>query len=509
MRKLSTWQLSLLSSGGMIGLGWIFSPFYGFQIAGTGVLLSWFIAAILILIIGLSFAEIVTLLPTVDNVSKFLGIAHNSALSFVFIGLGWLSYVVYLPLEVQSAVLYLSFWFKGLVVENDGGATLSYSGLYLSLLIITFLAWLNSFMIKNVARINSLVSIWKIVIPIGIAWLLIFLFGNWQNIHLTNLNNSFSFEKVLLAIAGGGLAFAFTGFQNGIILANNAKKPHKAIPLSLFLPVIIGLVLYGSLSLIYITCLGDKKLFLADTAPLFGLVALFNLHIITTILFLDVIISPLGTANVYTASTARVLYCLVREFFPNSVLDKLNKFDTPSRCVWFNAIIGALFLIPFPTWHQLVNFLSSIVIFSCLSGPITLIVLRKQFPNMKRPFKLSYPNLIGYCGFCCCSLIMYWTGLGNLICLMILALAAIISYNLIIEKHAVKLKDSLKNNFFISGYLLSLILIKYMHQLSLIIFPYDNLLVIMSSLVACKVFVSSKINTAEVNSNFVIFANKA
>ncbi len=508
MHKLSTWQLVLLSSGGMIGLGWIFSPYYGFQVAGVGVLLSWVIASIMILIIGLSFAEVVTLLPVVGGLARFIGITHNSTVSFVFLTLAWLSYVVYLPLEVQSAVFYLSFWFKGLVVEHGNGATLSYTGLYVSFLIIIALAWFNSLFIDNVARVNSLVSIWKITIPIGIALLLITLFGSWDNVHLANVNNQFSFEKVLLAVTSGGLAFAFTGFQNGLILANSAKNPKMAIPLSLFLPVTIGLLLYSSLSLIYITCLGDKELFLTDSAPLFGLVALFNIHIIITILFADVIVSPLGTANVYTTSTARVLYGFAKDFFPDSALNKLNKYYAPSYCIWFNALIGALFLLPFPTWHQLVNFLSSIVIFSCISGPISLIILRQQFPYVERSFTVSCHKLIGYCGFTCCSLIIYWSELSNLICLAILVLLAIICYNLLIEKQAVRLSVSLKNNFFIVGYLLSLALVKYMHQAKLIIFPVDNLLVIVISLIACKIFITNKINATEISDNFLRFSNE-
>jgi amino acid transporter len=508
MHKLSTWQLVLLSSGGMIGLGWIFSPYYGFEVAGVGVLLSWLIAAIMILIIGLSFAEVVTLLPVVGGLARFIGITHNSTVSFVFLALGWLSYVVYLPLEVQSAVFYLSFWFKDLVVEHNNGATLSYLGLYLSFLIIIGLAWFNSLLINNVARVNSLVSIWKITVPISIAWLLITLFGNAENIHIANINNQFSFEKALLAVTSGGLAFAFTGFQNGLILANSAKNPKKAIPLSLFLPVIIGLILYSSLSLIYITCLGDKRLALTDSAPLFGLVALFNIHIIIAILFADVIVSPLGTANVYTASTARVLYGFAKDFFPDSMLNSINKFYAPSHCIWFNAFIGALFLLPFPTWHELVNLLSSIVIFSCLSGPISLVILRQQFPGLKRSFKLPCHKLIGYCGFVCCSLIMYWSELSSLIFLAILALTAILCYNILVERRVVRLSYSLKRNFFVLGYLLSLSLIKYIHQIKLVTFPIDNLLVIMISLIACKIFVVNKVNATEISDNFLRFSNE-
>ena len=61
--KLSTLQLVLLSTGGMIGAGWLFSPYYGFQTAGVGVLISWIITIAITFVIGLSFAEVACILP--------------------------------------------------------------------------------------------------------------------------------------------------------------------------------------------------------------------------------------------------------------------------------------------------------------------------------------------------------------------------------------------------------------------------------------------------------------
>ncbi len=509
MNKVSTWQLVFMSTGGMIGAGWLFSPYYGFESAGAGVLFSWLIVAIITLIIGLSFAEVVTSLPIVGGISRFISFTHNSTVSFIFLVLGWLSYVVYLPLEAQSAIQYLSFWFGDLVDEKNGSATLSYLGLFVSFLIIIFLTWFNSFFLSNVARVNALVSIWKILVPIGIAWLLIILFGNWDNIHIANINHEFSFEKVLLAITSSGLAFAFTGFQNGLVLANSAKNPRRAIPYSLFAPIIAGLVLYGSLSFIFIACLGDQQLvFGRAAAPLLGLVALFGIHSIIAILFVDAVIAPLGTANVYTAATARILYGLVKDFFPDSWLNKLNRFFSPANCLWFNAAIGALFLLPFPTWQELVNFLSSIVVFSYLSGPISLMILRQEFPDLDRPFKLPCYKLIGYCGFVCCSLLIYWSDFNNLIYLTILIIAIIVSYNLLIEKEARRLTESLKKNFFVLEFLIGISLVKYLHQSQLILFPIDNVVVIILALISCKRFMINKVDGGEIQNNLTRFSSE-
>lgn len=499
--KLSTMQLLLMSTGGMIGAGWLFSPYYGFQTAGVGVLLSWLIIAILILIIGIAFAEVVTLVPIVGGLTRFIGITHNRTIAFIFLALGWMSYVVYLPLEAQSAIQYLSFWYKDLVIESDAGTTLSGIGLAVAFAIIIFLTWFNTFLLKNVARANIPVSIWKIFIPIGIAWVLIAMFGDWENVKIANIHHEFSLETVLLAITSSGIAFAFTGFQNGLILANSVSNPKKALPYSLFAPIIIGFILYSSLSLVYITCMGDKELAMGSAAPLLGVVSLFGIHIIVTILFVDAVIAPLGTANVYTAATARVLYGLAKDFFPKGLLNKLNKFSAPVYCLWLNAIVGACFLMPFPTWQELVDFLSSIVIFTYLAGPVTLMVLRQEFPDLKRPFKVMNYKLIGYAGFACCSLMIYWSSFNNLVYLTGLLCAIIIGHNLFVDHKSAKLSSAIKENLFVIIYLASILGVKYLHKTHFIVFPLDNLVIIIISCAACKVFVNNKIHKKEIKKN--------
>lgn len=71
-----------ISTGGMIGSGWLFSPYYGFQTAGQGVIISWFITALLTLLVALCFAEVASMLPIVSGAMRFLRITHSRTLGF-------------------------------------------------------------------------------------------------------------------------------------------------------------------------------------------------------------------------------------------------------------------------------------------------------------------------------------------------------------------------------------------------------------------------------------------
>lgn len=152
MKKLSTMAVVFISTGGMIGSGWLFSPYYGFQTAGQGVIISWFIKALLTLLVALCFAEVASMLPIVSGAMRFLRITHSRTLGFLFVALGWISYLVYLPLEAQSVVQYLGFWFPNLVVTDSTSVYLSYYGVFVAFIIMLSLTYLNTYKLKNVGK---------------------------------------------------------------------------------------------------------------------------------------------------------------------------------------------------------------------------------------------------------------------------------------------------------------------------------------------------------------------
>jgi amino acid transporter len=237
----------------------------------------------------------------------------------------------------------------------------------------------------------------------------------------------------------------------------------------------------------------------SSVAPLLGLVALFGIHTIYLILFVDAIVAPLGTANVYTAATGRVLYSLGQDFLPKSILTRLNKHSAPAVALWISATIGMCFLLPFPTWMQLVSFLSSIVVFAYLAGPLVLIILRQEFPQLPRTYKVHNARVIGYAGFACCSLLIYWSELTNLSLLCILIVIVIIGYALISKTS--NILNSFKDSWVLIGYLLNLTLISYLRSKHLIPFPVDNLLVILTALIFCKILVNSRLEKSLIAKN--------
>jgi hypothetical protein len=72
--------------------------------------------------------------------------------------------------------------------------------------------------------------------------------------------------------------------------------------------------------------------------------------------------------------------------------------------------VGVVFLLPFPAWQLLVNYVTSITVLTYGLGPVTLLVLRRNLPQAKRCFRLPFAGLIAPAAFVCSNLIVLWTG---------------------------------------------------------------------------------------------------
>ena len=61
--------------------------------------------------------------------------------------------------------------------------------------------------------------------------------------------------QIFTALSAGGIAFAFTGFQNGLMLAGEVKNPQRNIPIAILGAVLIGFVLYFMLQFSFIAAI--------------------------------------------------------------------------------------------------------------------------------------------------------------------------------------------------------------------------------------------------------------
>ncbi|MBA2649948.1 MAG: APC family permease [Legionella sp.] len=502
-RDITTTNILIASAGGMIGSGWLFSPYISAQMAGSNALISWMIAAIFMLFIALPLCELGTMFPVSGGMSNYPTYTHGREVGFLFAWTSWLSYVVMTPIEIQAILQYTNHFYPGLILSNTASLKLSGLGYFLAIGIMFFVVVLNSYGIKLLAECNKYTSIIKFVLPSIAIIFLLKSSPNLSNIHI-DLSDKTQWVNIFTALSAGGIVFAFTGFQNGLILAGEVKNPQRNIPIAILGAVLIGFVLYFLLQFSFLAAMPKKYIthgwaalsYPGDTGPLVGLTLLLGLGVIATLLMIDAVISPFGTTLVYTAATSRILYGMaLNNHLPNLFL-KVNRHKIPYFTLYVNFLVGVFSFLPFPGWQKLVAFLSSASILSYSIGPICLLAMRKLQPNTHRPFKLAGSLIMSHIAFYICNIMLYWCGFAVIWKLDIALLIGLVIY--IIYHRSGALLANYPLHWFIL-YMTSMFIISFLGSfggIGLLLFPYDILFILPGSLILLQLS-QSVINISE------------
>ncbi len=465
-RNIGTFGILFSAVGGVIGSGWLFGPFYAAKIAGPAAILSWLIGGFLMMFIALTFAELATMFPIAGGVARFSHFSHGSLVSFTMSWCGWLSSIVVAPIETMALLQYASNYIPNIVENFEGTHILTGSGIALAASLMLIMCFINYFGIKWVSKINNAIVVIKLAVPILTLILLFTLNFNIQNF------TSFGFapygiKGILTALPTAGVIFSFIGYNPAIQLAGEAKNPRKMIPIAIIGALSITLILYVFIQTSFIGAVepdletGWKNLaFSKDNGPFVGLAAGMGLTWLVVVLYLDAIISPFGTALIYTSSAGRINYAMSQNGYMPQSMRNLSKRGVPLRAIFLNYIMGLILFLPFPGWQNMVEFLVSAFIISYAVGPIALIALRDRLPEQKRVFKVPFPHIFCLIAFYICNLLAFWTGwktMGRILLAIGLGYLFLFFY----KKRVTTLNLFFRNGWWLFLYLLGLGMLSY------------------------------------------------
>ncbi len=433
-RKLGTIDLLFLSLGGIIGSGWLFGAYRASTIAGPASIIAWIIGGIIIIFIALSYSELGTMIPRSGSIVRYGQYSHGNFAGFFF---GWayfLSAVSVPAIEAEAVVTYMAGYSVdlgiGKLVYGTGVMTLTGSLIATALMVLFF--FLNYFGIRVMGKTNTGMTWWKLIIPFTTV-IMLFAVGfnplNFAGLSYTSAGVTHSgfmpygFGPVLEAVAVSGIVFSFLGFRQGLDYAGEAKNPQKSIPIATVGAVLIGIVLYVLLQMVYIAHVGWSDLGVSpgdwnalhgtavSAAPMAILAQSAGIVWLTYVLFGDAWISPSGTLNVYLGTSMRTVYGIgATGYLPRRFIKVNEKSGIPVLPLIASLVIGLFFFLPFPSWYEMVGFITSASVFTYLVGGPALRVLRTHAPELKRPFKLPGSYIIAPLGFVGAALVVYWSG---------------------------------------------------------------------------------------------------
>ncbi|HEV2682512.1 MAG TPA: APC family permease, partial [Rhodanobacter sp.] len=211
-----------------------------------------------------------------------------------------------------------------------------------------------------------------------------------------------------------------------------------SIPFAVIGSILLATVVYIILQVAYIGAVPRELLAQAGwhgidfSSPFADLAKILGLFWLANLLFLDAFISPSGTGMTYTATTARMIYGMERNGTLPKILGNVHpKWGVPRPAMWLNLAVSFLFLFFFRGWGTLAAVISVATIISYLTGPVSVMTLRRTAPDLHRPFRLRGLSILAGIAFIMSTELLYWAKwplTGEIILLMVVALPVYLYY---------------------------------------------------------------------------------
>ncbi|HET9104874.1 MAG TPA: APC family permease [Solirubrobacteraceae bacterium] len=450
-REVGFLGLLWASETSIIGSGWLFGALGAATIAGPSAILGWVLGSLIIIVLALVHAELGGLFPVSGGTSRF---PHYAFGSFAGATFGWASYLQaasVAPIEVLAAVQYLatSHWARNFYVSHSGsGGTLNGAGYIAAAILMLLFVIINIVGIRAFARINNLITTWKVAIPV--VTVLILLIGHFHGSNFGHAGGGFftshgAIKNILLTLPAG-IIFSLLGFEQAVQLGGESSNPGRDLPRAVILSILIGAALYILIQIAFIgslkpslltsqhgwTNLGptntNSSVVALNAGPFFTLVSIAGISWLATVLRIDAVVSPGGTGLMYETSSARLAFGLARNGYLPPAFERVNKSKVPVFGVIVSTLIGVLFLLPFPSWSKLVGIVTSASVLMYAGAPIALGALRQQKPDLPRPYKLPAGGLLAPLAFVGAGWIILFSGWQTYTTLLV---AMLIGYALI------------------------------------------------------------------------------
>lgn len=431
--------------GSIIGSGWLFGAWNAAKLAGPGAIWAWVLGAVIILSIALTYAELGAMFPESGGMVRYGHYSHGSLVGFIAAWANWIAIVSVIPVEAEASVQYMAGWkwqwAQDLYHAAPGKhGELSHLGLGIAAVLVVVYFLLNFWSVKLFTRSNSLITIIKLIIPAATGIALIASGFHSENLSVGAAGGSHAndFAAILTAVATAGIVFSFNGFQSPVNLAGEARNPGRSIPFAIIGAIALATVVYVLLQVAYLGAVPPDLLARAGwkgidfSSPFAELAVLVNLNWLAILLYADAFVSPSGTGITYTATTARMIYGMERNGTLPKVFGRLHPtWGVPRPAMWLNLVVSFLFLFFFRGWDSLAAVISVSTIISYLTGPVSVMTLRRTAPELHRPFKLSGLPVIAGIAFIMSAELLYWAKwplTGEIILLMVVALPVYFYY---------------------------------------------------------------------------------
>jgi amino acid transporter len=424
-RSVGFYGLMFVSLGSIIGSGWLLGALNAAQVAGPAAILSWILAAGMLALLALTYAELGATYPVAGGAARFPYYSHGAIAGFTAGWAGWLQAVFVAPIEALAVITYVNSigWvnthFNMLNKIGNKAGQLNEAGLVVAVILMLLFTTMNLAGAKFLSDSNVIVVIWKTAVPILAIGAVAALRFNAGNFRAGGGFMPFGFHGVFAALTGG-VVFSLQGFEQAVQLAGEARNPKRDVSRAILSAMAVGAVIYSLLQVVMIGALEPRNIATGWTRPLgtdpsdYGAWYTIALAVgagwLAKLLIVDAIISPAGTGVVYVATSSRLSYALGEEREMPAALVTTNRKGVPVLSILVSAVVGLLAFGPFKSWGALVTVITATTAIMYAFAPVSLAVLHELDGSRPRHYRMPMPRLLLPAAFCSANLVIYWGG---------------------------------------------------------------------------------------------------
>lgn len=437
-RTLTAWSLVALGIGAIIGAGlFVRTATAAAQNAGPSVTIGFIVAAIGCALAGLCYAELSSSIPISGSAYTYTYATMGELLAWIIgwdlileyavgaatVGIAWSEYLNNLLVNVLHVNPIPYEWCHSPFQHSADGV----SGI-INLPAFFIVAAISLLLIKGTqesAFVNGIIVVAKVAIVV-----MIIIFG-WHFIKPENhtpyipptsiftdehgVGHNFGGIMGILG-AAGTVFFAFIGFDAVSTAAQETINPKRNMPIGILGSLAVCTILYilfahvlTGLESVDFFRNGGKEASVANAItsamPGYGWLAQFVTVAILAGFSSVILVMLLGQS--------RVFYSMGKDgLLPNSFSDIHPKYKTPYKANLVIMVIVGLFAAFIP--GDIVGDMTSIgTLFAFILVCISVIVLRKTEPDMKREFKTPFVPFVPILGILVCLAMIYGLGWTN------------------------------------------------------------------------------------------------
>jgi APA family basic amino acid/polyamine antiporter len=442
-RALTATNLTTLGIGAIIGAGiFVLTGQAAAQYAGPGIVISFIISGLACAFAGLCYAEFASMIPIAGSaytysyatLGEFLAwiIGWDLILEYLFaastVAVGWGGYVVsflrdfgihiptaftaatgsvlvYIPdigWQQRTSNLIASLHSQGIDINSLQHVTAILN--IPAMFIVVVLSLLLIIGIRESANFNNVMVITKVsviilFIAIGIAFIKN---GNWHPFIPKNTGvwGHFGWSGILRG--AGVIFFAYIGFDAVSTAAQEAKNPQKHMPIGILGSLSISTVLYILVALVLTGIVSYTALNVPDPVAV-GVNAMGKgMFWLRPIVKIAAIAGLSSVILVMLMGQPRIFFSMAKDGLLPPVFSKVHpKFKTPYVSTLLTGSVAMVLagILPISILGELVS-IGTLLAFAIVC--ISILVLRKTNPDLKRPFRTPFVPYIPILGALIC-----------------------------------------------------------------------------------------------------------